>query len=85
MATQKLLKKTFIVENSVIKINESIEKEMSKEELVREKFGLINQQQSILRQVEEIKARYAMISETIKELDMMISSFLPDDIDIKIE
>ncbi|MDF2591404.1 MAG: hypothetical protein K0S75_870 [Clostridia bacterium] len=75
MAIQKTLKKNFkTTENGGVIITETVEKQLSKEELMAEKQRYFAQQQQIVRQSTQLKAQYDLLNANIQEIDEMIAA-----------
>lgn len=80
MAIQTTLEKNYVVENGAVKITETVEKHLSKEELLREKMGLIQRQQQILNQINSFRVQYSQCETAITEVDEMIAALGADEI-----
>lgn len=77
MAKQKLIDKKYEVQNGAVVILETVEKQLSPEELVGEKQQYLQRQQQIIQQMNSLKVQYDQLDEAILEVDEMLASF-PD-------
>ncbi|MCX7817534.1 MAG: hypothetical protein N2317_08535 [Syntrophales bacterium] len=74
MASQKTLDKNYTVKDGGVVIVETVQKNLSKEELLQEKMNLINRQAQISRQMADIQAQYDNIGNAVTEIDLMIAA-----------
>jgi septal ring factor EnvC (AmiA/AmiB activator) len=72
MANQTTLNKEFVIKNGGVVITETIEKQLSKEELQAEKAQYINRQAQLTRQISELQKQYNSIDAAIADIDSMI-------------
>lgn len=75
MAKQRIIDKTFTVENGVVRISESIEKELSGEELMGEKQQYQQRKQQIIYQMHSLKEQYDELVAAELEVDAMLDNF----------
>ena len=73
MATQRTLDKKFKVVDGNVVINETLEKVLSVDDLIREKQVYQQRQTQMVQQVELLKTQYEEMQQAIEELDNMIS------------
>jgi hypothetical protein len=78
MAKQETLNKEFKVIGGQVVIEETTKKILSKDELLQEKMGLMNQQAQIMRQIASYKEQYNNIEKAMIYIDAMIAA-VPDD------
>jgi hypothetical protein len=74
MGTQKTLKKDYIVKDNGVVITETVEKNLSKEELGAEKLSYLSRQTNITRQIDELQRQHSELSKAIIDLDAMIAA-----------
>ena len=75
MARQRVLDKTFTVKDGIVRISESIEKELSGEELMMEKQQYQQRKQQIVYQMNSLKDQYDELTAAEEEIDNMLLNF----------
>jgi mevalonate kinase len=72
MVNQTTLNKGYTIKDGGVTIVETIEKQLSKEDLQTEKVQYINRQLQLSRQMQDLQKLYDDISVSINEIDEMI-------------
>jgi hypothetical protein len=73
MAIMKSLNKQITVKDGKAVVVETTESQLSRDELIQQKVGLLNRQKQINRQITELKNQIAAFDVAIAELDNTIA------------
>lgn len=73
----KRLSKTLSTSEGNVKVIETIEKNLSAEDLLQDKQRCLMQQQHLIRQMKQLRSQYDSLTATIAEIDEMLT-IVPD-------